>query len=161
MHSNLGGDAIFSDTIDDRICLSWYGTCTVYGPRQGLISLALGPSASLYRRWISSCSPGLELGKGRVSLTTAYLSVRSFKMTAGQLPCKLQAFDSLFGIVELCLRCGGGRNSEDEIDRRYSCASKREENEEFPGAFLSKLYCELAGREVTALPDDRKISCYA
>ena len=41
------------------------------------------------------------------------------------------SFDSLFGIVELSLRCGGGRNSEDEIDRQYSCTSKHQEMRSF------------------------------
>ena len=50
---------------------------TVYGPRQGLISLGLGPSASLYGRRINTCSPVSKLGNDSVSLTTACLSARS------------------------------------------------------------------------------------
>ena len=50
---------------------------TVYGPRQGLTSLGLGPSASLYGRWINTCSPGFKLGSDRVSLISACLSARS------------------------------------------------------------------------------------
>ena len=57
-----------------------------------------------------------KTGKGQ-GLMDNRLLIRSLsKTTSGQLICKLQVFDA-FLIVGLCLRCGGGRNSEDEIDR--------------------------------------------